>query len=247
MTNYLMITRHVGPIVCACLLTACGSSSIQNSDPDSVTNYDPSKPSAWFCEAGEDDTGWKCVQDESLVKNPKPSRIPEPISKPQIEPVANTYTDITSPTAATPQTTAQSQPAPVAKAEPQTPSASSEESATRSDVPKHIALSYRPEKPVSILDLPGDFWAVQLVSLSQKETLENYAKEHQLRGMSAARVWSQEQFFYVLILGIYDSYDKAKEASTNLPPPFDETPPWIRSVASLQKAMLEADAKDTSG
>ena len=114
-------------------------------------------------------------------------------------------------------------------------------------VPKHIQLSYQPDKPVSLLDLPEQFWVVQLVSVSSKEALEKYAREHQLRGMSAARIWSKDQYFYILILGIYETYNNATQAIEDLPPPFDKFPPWIRSVGSLQKAMLEADRRALNG
>ena len=110
-----------------------------------------------------------------------------------------------------------------------------------SSIPNHIRLAYKPENPTAILDLPADFWAVQLISVSEKAKLEKFAKEQGLRGMSAARIWSQNQFFYVLILGIYEDYDKAKLATEQLPAPFDAINPWIRSVGSLQKAMVEAD------
>ena len=91
--THLFITAFVAVF----LLTACGSSSIQTAEPISVENDDPSKPSAWFCEAAADDSGWQCLQDESLVKYPQPTRIPQAISKqppnPQISSTADNLCD----------------------------------------------------------------------------------------------------------------------------------------------------------
>ena len=91
-----------------------------------------------------------------------------------------------------------------------------------------------------MLDVPGDFWAVQLIALSTKEDLEAYAERHNLHGMSAAQIANQEgEVFYILLLGIYESREIAEQAITELPKPFNN--PWIRSVASLQSAMLRAE------
>ena len=192
------------------LLVGCGSTSVQ---PSSTATTDPSKPAAWFCEMGEDQENWDCVQDESLARNPKPTRIPEPIQRPTATALEQTFES-----QATAQAPSEIETAPAVEAQPTAPKPTPPSSMPNSDpdVPKHIALSFRPDRPMAILDLPEEYYVVQLVSLSNRETLENYAKEHQLRGMSAARIWSQDQFFYVLILGIYDSYDKAVQASTDL-------------------------------
>ena len=106
-----------------------------------------------------------------------------------------------------------------------------------------MRLAYRPEKAVAIADLPESFWAVQLIALSSKESLEAYARQHGLRGMSAAEISANGKTFYVLLLGIYESKEIAIEASADLGPPFES--PWIRSVGSLQKAMLAAEQKNT--
>ncbi len=108
-------------------------------------------------------------------------------------------------------------------------------------LPRHVELSYRPDKPVAILDLPEDFYAVQLVAVSSKEALEKYARERKLSGMSAARIYAAEQMYYILLLGIYETQENAELAIASLSGPLAELSPWIRSVGSLQRAMLEAD------
>ena len=108
-------------------------------------------------------------------------------------------------------------------------------------MPEHIRLSYRPPQPVAIVDLPDTFWAVQLIALSTKESLEAYADKYKIRGMSAARVVAGDQLFYVLLLGIYETRENAEKASQNLPDPYHK--PWIRTIKSLKDAMIAADAR----
>ena len=90
------------------------------------------------------------------------------------------------------------------------------------------------------MDVPSEFWAVQLVAVSSKSALENFAKEHKIQGVSAAETAVNDKLFYVLLLGIYETRENAELAATELPYPFKE--PWIRPMASLQRAMARAEA-----
>ena len=109
------------------------------------------------------------------------------------------------------------------------------------DIPRHTALAYRPEKAVSLLDLPDDFWAVQLIALSSREALEEYARSKGVRGMSAAQIAVNDELFYILLLGIYETRENAELATQDLPEHFSN--PWIRSVGSLKRAMLKAEGE----
>ncbi len=106
-------------------------------------------------------------------------------------------------------------------------------------MPKHIRLAYRPEKTVNLVDLPAEFWAVQVIALSSKDALEAYANELDARGMSAAEIAVNGKLFYVLLLGIYETKAIAEEAITELEPNFQK--PWVRTVGSLQAVMLAAN------
>ena len=222
-------------------LTACGGNPPVQQN---TTQTADTQSGSWFCEMGEADQDWTCVQDENLVAKPAPKRLPEP--KPQPDPLATDplreplRSQALQPVQAEPVAQTQPPASVDVPAEPAPKPASP-------NVPKHVALAYQPDRPVALKDLPEDFWVVQLVSVSSKENLEAYAVKHQLRGMSAARIWANDQFFYVLILGIYETYANAQEASTDLSAPFDEFPPWIRSVKSLQKAMRTADDMEAQG
>ena len=103
-------------------------------------------------------------------------------------------------------------------------------------------LAYRTEEPVPLLDLPKSFWAVQLIALSNKDALEKYANASSLVGLSGARVASNGKLLYVLLLGIYESKELARQAVAGLPNKEAMKPsPWIRSLDSLHKAMLSGD------
>ena len=81
------------------------------------------------------------------------------------------------------------------------------------------------------------------MAVSSKEFLESYAEEYNLRGLSAARIASGDRLFFVLILGIYETKDRAQQAITNLPPPYNRYQKTIllRTLDSLQQAMRKAD------
>ncbi|MCZ6643123.1 MAG: SPOR domain-containing protein [Gammaproteobacteria bacterium] len=104
-----------------------------------------------------------------------------------------------------------------------------------------MRLAYKPDKPVSIIDLPPDLYAIQLIAMSTRGALEAFVKDNRLRGMSAARVANDGEVFYVLLLGIYESAEIAKEAVEGIPPPLDKQTPWIRPLGTLQEAMIRAN------
>jgi len=237
------------------LLLVCIGCGSRNTAPSTQTsdNVD-SKDESWFCQVGATDDDWDCVQSEALAASHTPDRlpapraqnpavidVPDPLSRglnrssdlsrqPSLAPVANSNT-----ASPPPPVKPTSQPKPAASA------ATSSSSSSSKKEPKHVALSYRPDKPTALLDLPSDFWAVQLVAVSSKEALEKWARDNKVIGMSAARIWNGQQMFYILLLGIYETRENAEEAIESLQTPFGDQKPWVRSLGSLQAAMIEAD------
>lgn len=102
-------------------------------------------------------------------------------------------------------------------------------------------MAYVPDQPTPLLELPPEFWVAQLMAVSSKEFLESYAEEHNLRGLSPTRIASGDRLFFVLILGIYETWDRVKQAITNMPPPYNKHKPLLRTLGSLQDAMRKAD------
>ncbi len=220
-------------LICSVLMTACSSSSTRTAPPTATASNED-----WFCQlaAAEDplsEDQWDCIQSDALARAPQPQRLPMPkVTQPE-------------PLVAPPSPRRASVPQPPVEkrdAPPATPAQSpSGASSQPGDVPAHVALSYRPEKPVSLHDLPADFWAVQLIALSSKDAVEAFAKQNNIRGMSAARIAIGDTLYYVLLLGVYETRANAERAVTDLPPPFNVDKPWIRSLGSLQSAMRAGD------
>ena len=226
---------------CALTLGGCSSKSPQPSDStDTRTGTQLASQDEWFCQVGASNDDWDCVKGSNRRE---PTRLPEPRtsgsrSTSATEAAAALATPVPPAGQPGPSATATSPPpAPVTTADEEPPPTNGAAVA----LPTHVELSYRPDQPVAILDLPENFFAVQLVAVSSKEALEKYARERKLSGMSAARIYADERMYYILLLGIYETRDKADAAIASLTGPLAELDPWIRSVGSLQRAMLEAD------
>jgi len=208
------------------LLTGCGSTANQSN----VTNK-TLKP--WFCQSSQDNEEWDCVRSESLVRNPTTAALK---TRNQNEKTAEQFSTITTTKPSEPTKDIKIISAPDTKAEYDPKNLGSK------IVPDYVSLSYSSKQEISLLDLPEYYWAVQLLALSKKEALENYANQTQLINLSGARIASQNQLLYVLLLGIYETKELAKQAVASLPENQKKNlSPWIRSMGSLQTAMVQGD------
>ena len=170
----------------------------------------------WFCEMAKDG-GWHCVQDPSLVANPRPSRFPERVAQPAI-------VEQRSPSAA---------PIPGAPLASQT---------AQEPLPALLyqQLAYQPEDPVALIDLPESFYVIQLVALRSEAELEAFVTDHGLPLLSGALVEKDGDLWFVLLAGVYEDLDTAQRALVSLPENLMAMNPWLRPMASLRKAMLRA-------
>lgn len=225
----------------ALLLSACSSNRSPSPRLGDPELRDPNAP--WFCQPGVERDEWECMQNEQLAQAPVPTR-PPPERIPQQQAMPSTPQLTSRQTEPREQTLAALAP----EAKSSTPQVTPEPdlpvpAATRAadSRPEYARLAFRPRKPISILDLPDDFSAVQLLAVSSREALEQHVTQSNMRGMSAARILSGDKLFYILLLGIYETRERAERAIVGLPPPLDRYTPWIRSVGSLQNAMLAAD------
>jgi len=234
-TGRVPIMKVLSIILLCLLTTACASSAkvtdSSSNDDDNAATTDK-VGDTWFCQVGESEGAWDCVQDDALAAKPTPTRLPTRAERrlPVLAKQEIPYPKTTKPAAAS-----------VSASSAAPRSAPQSRGSDEANLPPHIALSYRPDKPVAILDLPAEFYAVQLVAVSTKGNLEDFASKHKIQGMSAARVWNGDQLFYVLLLGIYETRTNAEAAISSLAPPFDKMKPWVRSLDSLQQSMLQAD------
>ena len=60
-------------------------------------------------------------------------------------------------------------------------------------------------------------------------------------GLSATQIESEGELLYILLLGIYESFEQAQQASSELPAQLAGFEPWIRRLGPLQAAMLRAE------
>ena len=214
------------------LLSGCGSTANQSN----VTNK-TLKP--WFCQSSQDSEEWDCVRSESLVRNPATAALR---TRNKNEKTAEQFSTIGIPKRSEPTKDKRAINPRDTKAEYRPKNLGS------NAVPDYVSLAYSSEQEISLLEIPDIFWAVQLVALSKKEALENYANQTQLVNLSGARIASKNQLLYVLLLGIYETKELAKQAVASLPENQKKNlSPWIRSMGSLQTAMIQGDwlAKDS--
>lgn len=189
----------------------------------------------WFCELAENGTDWQCIRSAEAAQAPKPARLPQRAAALQAEPPAARSPRPPAPVTADPMTDAQ-------EADSQVP----EQSRPAEDVPLHVALAYRPGQAQRLIDLPDEFWAVQLAAFASPEQLSEYARQHELRGMSAARIARNNTLFYVLLLGVYETRENAERAAATVPEALS-VEPWIRSLGSLQRAMRAGELLAPAG
>lgn len=188
----------------------------------------------WFCEMAENGEDWDCIQDAELARSPKPTRLPGP--KPTDQPAPD-------------------EPGPVAAAEvtgligmapPEAPSSVATPMTDEATAPEPIQVDSDTDTEVDagteLLDLPASHYALQVLAMSSASQLQDFIASNELAGAVTARVERNGELYYVLLLGVYDTLELAEQASLELPAPLHSNEAWIRSVGSLQNAVLRGNA-----
>lgn len=93
----------------------------------------------------------------------------------------------------------------------------------------------------SLENLPGDYWAVQLIALKSQKELREFMRGTQLDELSGAMIKVKNRTWYVALLGVYEDRESAERAAAERPSVLRRYEPFIRSVASLQAAMSAAN------
>jgi DamX protein len=76
-------------------------------------------------------------------------------------------------------------------------------------------------------------YAIQLIGVSNRETLLSFARKHGLEGdLAYIRTELDGHDWYVLLYGMFDGLREAKEAFQALPESLQLQRPWIRTVTS---------------
>lgn len=103
------------------------------------------------------------------------------------------------------------------------------------------ASATKAAKSASLEDLPGDYWAVQLIALNSQAELRDFMQSTQLDELTGAMIKVNGRTWYVALLGVYENRDVAVQAAAQRPAALQRYEPYVRSVASLQAAMIAAD------
>jgi septal ring-binding cell division protein DamX len=233
-------------LVSTCLvITACGFwGNKRNTTPITPTPVAEHKRDYWLCQAQEAGDNWECAQNSRLSMKPVPAQhliLHKPDRKPLVTsdlpmppnaPQAATDAKHTGPANAGVQTGVPASPPKSTRALKRIPL-----SAEPRDRP---GLTNHPTDSIALSELPAHFYAVQIVAMSSMAALESFTKEHRLSGALTARVESSGKFYYVLLLGTYDTLAHAKVAAASRPGSLMNIEPWIRKLGALQAAVARA-------
>lgn len=212
------------------LLGGCAGNKPVQSAPELTQAANQGGP--WFCQPSADGDDWDCDNDPLKVANPIPDRRPPSMPAPAAPIPPSATSAATTPDFAL-------DPLPAGEPAPSPP-------ASAGAVPDYQRLAYQPGQPVSLLELPANYYVVQLTAMRSAAELEAFFRELQLEGLSAAQIERDGDLFYVLLLGVYENFATAERAATDLPSPLDQFDPWIRRLGTLQAAMLRAESRAES-
>lgn len=169
--------------------------------------------------------GWECVQDPLLARAPRPERLPQPSAPP------DQRTDSAGEAPSEP-------PLPDDPLPPAGPMPPPDDTA----LPEHARLTVGMSDPPALAEVPGHYYAVQLIAMPSAAALQNFADGQNLTDTTSVMVEREGQLFHVLLLGIYEDAATARRAVASLPPDLRDAEPWIRRISSLQSASMRANA-----
>ncbi len=89
----------------------------------------------------------------------------------------------------------------------------------------------------SILQLPQNYYAVQLIALSSQQKAVYYAEKLGYSAQNIVQIHSQGNDWYILLAGVYGNYQEANKAVADSRLPHN---PWIRPLGPLQKLVRAA-------
>ena len=79
--------------------------------------------------------------------------------------------------------------------------------------PASVAEAPAPEaegaEPLDLKALPGSLYTVQLMTMSNQERQETWMAERDLGDLTVARLERDGEFYYALLLGVYDTFPQA--------------------------------------
>jgi len=186
----------------------------------------------WFCEMNESGDDWDCVQDETLAREPAPKRLPHPDGPP---PARDAEVSLVA-AAAT---------AGVIAAGVEAESASTDnpdDLATSTTIVAAVVEEALSLDPDILLELPEDYFVVQIAAMSDASQIEDYVAARELENTASVQISRDDKLMHALLLGVFRTYEQAQQAILERPDSLADAEPWIRPLGTLQQAMLEAEA-----
>jgi len=120
--------------------------------------------------------------------------------------------------------------------------------AKESSLSKQIAHSTTDDSKNKILDsnIKGENWlrqqnpnayTIQILGVHDRLILKKFIEKHNNKNLATFKTRYRNKNWYVLIYGIYPTRSQANQALATLPASLQENKPWLRSFASVQKAI----------
>ncbi len=184
---------------------------------DGATNINRVQQSrSWYCYGVQQDRSWDCT------KEPQPEKITT------IIPGSVQSAAVVKPAEDVEEQSAGPQAADIAS-EPAVPVIQEIQEAQKADSAAGSEV---------ILNLPGDFFTVQLIAMKVENKVLDYATTNGIDKPLYVRILSQDTDWYVLLLGTYPDRSSAEKAKSDWEGArVLKVQPWIRRLSPLQEAI----------
>lgn len=87
----------------------------------------------------------------------------------------------------------------------------------------------------SLKQIPASHYTLQLSGASRSDTLQAFARQHNLQQYWVYETQHNGKPWYVLVSGNYSSISAAKQAITTLPPDVQAKSPWVKPVSKVHQ------------
>ncbi len=100
------------------------------------------------------------------------------------------------------------------------------------------------DKAAAVLAFPDTSYTVQIIAEQQLEALLTYAQQVGIQSPFYTRIMSEDEPWFVLLLGIYPDYATAEAARMQwVGTRTLKVAPWVRQLAPLQEAVRQSHSK----
>ena len=210
-----MAAAACSTLIVISLLTGCSNAQVRRTP---VTDLGE----AWFCEMNETRDDWDCVQDEALARNPKPTRLPsDPVEPDPFDEDVPALPTVAAPTEGLANPSATINFDAIAQA------------------------TARPNTITALLERSPEHFAVQLTATETEALANGFISNHDLDSIEelvTLELAREDGLYYVVLLGVFDTFAEAEAAVKTLPESLADEQPWIRPLASIQTGIVDAEA-----